>query len=233
MNGNIFQNIEKKDSIYYYLTADSVKYWNAKNYSINYVFYKKKNCYLEFDENRSVIISSQQDAIFNKIFKIRGKTLMFLYEMPDKTTSPADINMEIIKITDDTLILRNKIRDIIFIKSSDQTTPLSKSFDISKISLPRINLSQNRILSIIRLQFDIYKHNCPTIIKAEYRIHINKLGGIDRISYFKKPFDYEQYKSFYLALLFCIKNMPFLPAENIETKEKCDMEIIFLFFIHK
>ena len=97
------------------LTDDSIKYWNSTEYPFSIEFNKRENQFRTYDKEGKLIISSQQDAMFSKKFELHNMTISIYYVIPNENHS-LYLKYDIKKISKDTLLLNNGIRNLIFIK---------------------------------------------------------------------------------------------------------------------
>ena len=215
------------------LTGDSIKYWdNESPCGGGYVFQKKEQRFWQYDENRCFFIVCPQDS-YPRYFLIDGDTLVVSY-IPSKERPECLYLVEkILKLTEDTLIVQvidkwDEYLPATYIKSKDQSSPLKNPPNLYNRRAPEPDVPEDKLWYLIDSICNMYRlmNACPDTMDATIEVRVNKSGEVVKIKYKETPPDSITYHAFYSAFLLLVKNLPFKPGRNIETKETFEMEIL-------
>jgi hypothetical protein len=215
------------------LTGDSIKYWdNECSWRSGFVFQKKDQRFWQYDKNRCFFIVCPQDS-YPRYFLIDGDTLVVSY-IPSKERSECLYLVEkILKLTEDTLIVQvidkwDEYLPATYIKSKDQSSPLKNPPNLYNRRVPEPDVTEDKLWYMIDSICNMYRlmNACPDTMDATIRVRVNKSGKVEMGRYEKTPPDSITYPEFYSAFLLHVKNLPFKPGRDIETKETFEMEIL-------
>ena len=215
------------------LTGDSIKYWDDESpCGGGYVFQKKDQRFWQYDENRCFFIVCPQDC-YPRYFLIDGDTLVVSY-IPSKERPECLYLVEkILKLTEDTLIVQvidkwDEYLPATYIKSKDQSSPLKNPPNLYNRRVPEPDVPEDKLWYLIDSICNMYRpiNSCPDTMDATIEVRVNKSGEVEKIKYKETPPDSITYHAFYSAFLLLVKNLPFKPGGDIETKETFEMEIL-------
>ena len=215
------------------LTGDSIKYWDDESpCGGGYVFQKKDQRFWHYDENRCFFIVCPQDC-YPRYFLIDGDTLVVSY-IPSKERPECLYLVEkILKLTEDTLIVQvidkwDEYLPATYIKSKDQSSPLKNPPNLYNRRVPEPDVPEDKLWYLIDSICNMYRpiNSCPDTMDATIEVRVNKSGEVEKIKYKETPPDSITYHAFYSAFLLLVKNLPFKPGRDIETKETFEMEIL-------
>jgi hypothetical protein len=215
------------------LTGDSIKYWDDESpCGGGYVFQKKDQRFWQYDENRCFFIVCPQDC-YPRYFLIDGDTLVVSY-IPSKERPECLYLVEkILKLTEDTLIVQvidkwDEYLPATYIKSKDQSSPLKNPPNLYNRRVPEPDVPEDKLWYLIDSICNMYRaiNACPDTMDATIEVRVNKSGEVEKIKYKETPPDSITYHAFYSAFLLLVKNLPFKPGRDIETKETFEMEIL-------
>lgn len=221
------------------LTGDSIKYWdNESPCGGGYVFQKKEQRFWQYDENRCFFIVCPQDS-YPRYFLIDGDTLVVSY-IPSKERSECLYLVEkILKLTEDTLIVQvidkwDEYLPATYIKSKDQSSPLKNPPNLYNRRVPEPDVSKDKFGCMIDSLYNVLSpmNAFPDSVDITVKVRVNKSGKVVKIKYKDTPPDSITYHAFYSAFLLLVKNLPFKPGRDIETKETFEMEVLLPFTIH-
>lgn len=215
------------------LTGDSIKYWDDESpCGGGCVFQKKDQRFWQYDENRCFFIVCPQDC-YPRYFLIDGDTLIVSY-IPSKERPECLYLVEkILKLTEDTLIVQvidkwDEYLPATYIKSKDQSSPLKNPPNLYYRRVPEPDVPEDKLWYLIDSICNMYRpiNACPDTMDATIEVRVNKSGEVEKIKYKDTPPDSITYHAFYSAFLLLVKNLPFKPGRDIETKETFEMEIL-------
>ena len=221
------------------LTGDSIKYWdNECSWRSGFVFQKKDQRFWQYDENRCFFIVCPQDC-YPRYFLIDGDTLIVSY-IPSKERPECLYLVEkILKLTEDTLIVQvidkwDEYLPATYIKSKDQSSPLKNPPKLYNRRVPEPDVSKDKFGCMIDSLYNVLSpmKAFPDSVDITVKVRVNKSGKVVKIKYNDTPPDSITYHAFYSAFLLLVKNLPFKPGRDIETKETFEMEVLLPFTIH-
>lgn len=221
------------------LTGDSIKYWdNECSWRSGFVFQKKDQRFWQYDENRCFFIVCPQDC-YPRFFLIDGDTLIVSY-IPSKERPECLYLVEkILKLTEDTLIVQvidkwDEYLPATYIKSKDQSSPLKNPPNLHNRRVPEPDVSKDKFGCMIDSLYNVLSpmNAFPDSVDITVKVRVNKSGKVVKIKYKDTPPDSITYHAFYSAFLLLVKNLPFKPGRDIETKETFEMEVLLPFTIH-
>ncbi|KDR50764.1 hypothetical protein [Hoylesella loescheii] len=221
------------------LTGDSIKYWDDESpWGGGYVFQKKDQRFWQYDENRCFFIVCPQDC-YPRYFLIDGDTLIVSY-IPSKERPECLYLVEkILKLTEDTLIVQvidkwDEFLPATYIKSKDQSSPLKNPPNLYNRRVPEPDVSKDKLSCMIDSIYNVLSpmNAFPDSVDVTIKVRVNKSGKVVKIKYKETPPDSITYHAFYSAFLLLVKNIPFKPGRDVETKETFEMEVLLPFTIH-
>lgn len=221
------------------LTGDSIKYWdNECSWRSGFVFQKKDQRFWQYDENRCFFIVCPQDC-YPRFFLIDGDTLIVSY-IPSKERPECLYLVEkILKLTEDTLIVQvidkwDEYLPATYIKSKDQSSPLKNPPNLHNRRVSEPDVSKDKFGCMIDSLYNVLSpmNAFPDSVDITVKVRVNKSGKVVKIKYKDTPPDSITYHAFYSAFLLLVKNLPFKPGRDIETKETFEMEVLLPFTIH-
>ena len=213
----------------YLLSADSIKYWNkvTPNFKIEGLAFRASDHQpFWYDENRYYSYSSAQEIAFQKVWMIKNNNLEI--QLWHDSTPVGDKEVfQIIKLTEDSLILSKNGYRVLYMKSKDQKTELTLKPEQRRGYIFAQIASQKQIEQLIKSTYKMARKQhitFPKQIQVNVYVSLGKDGLIKRTTILDKSHKNSKYNSFYVILLSRLKNMKFFPAYNEYTGERYDCD---------
>ena len=215
------------------LTADSIKYWDCVG-GRGGVALQKQGCeYMEYDEGRHREYVTRACMWLSTFFSVDQRRTLKVFRYSSRYPAELDWKGKILKLTEDTLIVKRKgVRGrTIYIKSKDQSSPLKPALNPYNRRAADYGVSVDSLLEMAYSLYCTYREKkaCPDTMLLLVKLKLNEEGKVVMAKYKCTPPDSATYADFYNVFLSFVKNLPFTPERDIETKETFESTIILPF----
>ena len=215
------------------LTADSIKYWDYKS-GRRGVALQKQGCeYMEYDEGRHREYVTRACMWLSTFFSVDQRRTLKVFRYSSCYPAELDWKGKILKLMEDTLVIKRKGERgrTIYIKSKDQSSPLKPALNPYNRRAADYGVSEDSLREMVYSLYCTYreKEACPDTMLLLVKLKLNEEGKVVMAKYKRTPPDSATYADFYNVFLSFVKNLPFTPERDIETKETFESSIILPF----
>ena len=215
------------------LTADSIKYWDCVG-GRGGVALQKQGCeYMEYDEGRHREYVTRACMWLSTFFSVDKRRTLKVFRYSSCYPAELDWKGKILKLMEDTLVIKRKGERgrTIYIKSKDQSSPLKPALNPYNRRAADYGVSEDSLREMVYSLYCTYreKEACPDTMLLLVKLKLNEEGKVVMAKYKRTPPDSATYADFYNVFLSFVKNLPFTPERDIETKETFESSIILPF----
>ena len=220
-----------KDNYEYLLCADSIKYWDRITPYLRtegLAFQARGYQPFWYDENRYYSYDSAQEIAFKKVWRINDNNLEIQLYHDSIPVGDKEI-FQIVRLTENSLILSRSGYRMLYVKSKYQSTKLSlnpeqrRGYRVAEVA------SHKQIEELIKTTYKVSKRKkvtSPIDFYINIHIKLDKNGFVKDAIILEKSLNISKYNIFYAILLSRLKNIRFIPAHNDYTGETYDCNFI-------